>query len=135
MPISLVNPAGVFAPATYSQAAVASGSRLILLSGQVALDSQGALVGKGDLAAQAEQAYTNVAVALAGVGASFADVARLTVYVVDWSPEKMEALVGGARRAGAKHGFDVRKAITLIGVTVLASPDFLLEVEAIAVAD
>ena len=53
-------------------------------------------MGAGDLAAQVEQAYLNVATALASVGGSFADVAKLTVYVVDWSPEKLADLGAGA---------------------------------------
>lgn len=85
------------------------------------------------LAAQVEQAYTNVAVALEGVGAGFDDVARLTVYVVDWTPDKMAALVDGATRVAASKGIDLIRPITLIGVAALGEPDLLVEVEALAV--
>ena len=111
------------------------GARTLYLSGQVALDPQGNLVGKGDLASQSEQAYLNVAAALEGVGASFQDVAKVTVYVVDWSPDKMSQLVSGAMRAAEKLGFDPRRTMTLIGVASLAMPEFLIEVEAVAVVD
>jgi enamine deaminase RidA (YjgF/YER057c/UK114 family) len=51
MPVDLINPDGVFKPPTYSQVAVATGSKTIYLSGQVAIDADGNLVGKGDLTA------------------------------------------------------------------------------------
>ena len=135
MPIETINPAGVFAPSTYSQIAVGQGARTIYLSGQVALDEHGSLVGKGDLASQTEQAYLNVGTALRAVGASFQDIAKLTVYVVDWTPDKMDLLVAGAMRTAERIGFDARRAITLVGVMSLASPDFLIEVEAVAMLD
>lgn len=135
MSIELLNPDGIFKPDSYFQVAIGTGRRVIFLSGQVAQDESGGIVGKGDLAAQAEQVYVNVAAALKGAGASFEDVAKLTVYVVDWTPDKMELLVAGAMRAAAKLGFDPRRAITLIGVAALSSPDLLIEAEAVAVAD
>ena len=66
------------------------------------------------------------------VGGSFADIAKLTVYVVDWSPEKMAALGEGVGRAAATATIDPLKPITLIGVAALGEPDILIEVEAIA---
>lgn len=135
MTIELFNPDGIPQPDVYRQVAVASGSRLVFLAGQVARTADGEPVGPGDLAAQVEQAYVNVATALAGVGASFADVAKLTVFVVDWQPEKMAALGEGVGRAAARLGIDPVKPITLIGVASLAEPDLLIEVEAIAVMD
>jgi enamine deaminase RidA (YjgF/YER057c/UK114 family) len=101
----------------------------------VARDAEGNPVGTGDLAAQVEQAYANVATALASVGGSFADVAKLTVYVVDWTPDKMAALGEGVGRVAARLGIDPVRPITLIGVTALGEPDLLVEVEATAVLD
>jgi enamine deaminase RidA (YjgF/YER057c/UK114 family) len=135
MSVELKNPDGLFKPSSYSQVAVGKGSRLVYLSGQVAIDEQGNIVGKGDLAAQAEQAYLNVAAALESVGATMNDVVKVTVYVVGWSPDKMQLLVGGAMRAAQKRGFDPRRTMTLVGVAALSSPDFLVEVEAVAVLD
>jgi len=63
-------------------------------------------VGAGDLAAQVEQAYLNVATALAAVAGSFDDVAKLTVYVVDGAPEMFEALGEGVGRVAARLGID-----------------------------
>ena len=133
MPIELLNPDGLPKPEPYRQVAVASGSRTVYLAGQVARTAEGAPVGGGDLAAQVEQAYLNVATALAAVGATFDDVAKLTVYVVDWNPEKMAALGAGVGRATTALGIDPVKPITLVGVAALGEPDLLVEVDATAV--
>lgn len=133
MAVVRANPDGIFKPDSYSQIATASGSRTVYMSGQVSQDETGKVVGINDLAAQAEQCYRNVVIALKGAGASFADVAKITVFVVNWSPEKMEQFVGGVMRAATELGFDPRTPTTLIGVQALASPELLVEVEAVAV--
>lgn len=92
-------------------------------------------MGQGDFAAQVEQCYLNINTALASIGGSFDDVAKLTVYVVDWSPEKMPLLGEGVGRAAAKLGIDPVKPITLLGVAALGEPDLLVEVEATAVIE
>lgn len=109
------------------------GSRLVFVSGQVARDADGQPVGAGDLATQAEQAYTNLVTALEGVGASYDDVAKVTVYAVDWTPDKVGLLVEGAMRVAEAKGIDLIRPITLVGVTALGEPDLLVEVEAVAV--
>jgi len=135
MSVELVNPPGLPVPEVYAQMSVATGSRTVHLSGQVARDAAGSPVGTGDLAAQVDQAYANIATALAAVGGSFADVAKLTVYVVDWTPDKMAALGEGVGRVAARLGIDPVRPITLIGVTALGEPDLLVEVEATAALD
>ncbi|MFI6511087.1 RidA family protein [Streptosporangium sp. NPDC050855] len=135
MAVTLINPDGLPKPEVYRQLSVATGSKLVFLAGQVARDADGGKVGEGDLAAQAEQAYLNVATALAAVGGSFDDVAKLTVYVVDWSPDKLPLLGEGVARAAARLGVDPVKPITLLGVAALGEPDLLIEVEATAVLD
>ena len=135
MTIELFNPDGIPKPDVYRQVSVATGSRLVFVAGQVARTADGEPVGPGDLAAQVEQAYVNVATALAGVGASFVDVAKLTLYVVDWQPDKLAALGEGVGRAAARLGIDPVKPITLIGVVSLGEPDLLIEVEATAMLD
>lgn len=135
MVVELINPPGLPVPEGYVHMAVATGRRTVYLSGQVARDAAGAPVGPGDLAGQVEQAYRNVTAALAGAGATWEDIAKLTVYVVDWSPEKFAALFEGAVRAAQELGFDPVKPTTLIGVAALGEPDLLVEVEAIAVLD
>jgi len=133
VPVELLNPNGLPKPDMYRQVAVASGSRTVFLAGQVARTEAGKPVGAGDLAAQVEQAYLNVATALAAVGGSFDDVAKLTLYVVDWSNEKMAALGAGVQRAAARLGVDPIKPVTLIPVAALGEPDLLIEVDAVAV--
>jgi enamine deaminase RidA (YjgF/YER057c/UK114 family) len=128
-----MNPDGLPRPDAYRQVAVATGSRLVFLAGQVARDADGAPVGAGDLAAQVEQAFLNVHTAVSAAGGTFADIARLNVYVVGWSPEKMGALVEGAGRAAARAPIDPVRPITLLGVAALGEPDMLVEIEAVAV--
>ncbi|KUI28026.1 enamine deaminase RidA [Mycobacterium sp. IS-1742] len=135
MPINLINPEGLPAVDLYHQVSVSTGSKLVFLAGQVARDAAGAKVGEGDLAAQVEQCYLNVATALAAAGATFDDVAKLTVYLVDWTPDKMPALADGVARAAAKLGITATPPLTGIGVAALAEPDMLVEVEATAVID
>jgi enamine deaminase RidA (YjgF/YER057c/UK114 family) len=133
--VQVINPDGLPKPEVYRQMSIATGSRLVFLAGQVARDADGNRVGEGDLAAQVEQAYLNIATALAAAGGSFADVAKLTAYVVDWTPDKMPLLGEGVARAAALLGIDPVKPITLLGIAALAEPDLLVEIEATAVLD
>ncbi|MFE4862165.1 RidA family protein [Streptomyces sp. NPDC056670] len=135
MSITLVNPEGLPEVDVYRQVAVASGSKLVFLAGQVSVDADGVTLGEGDLAAQTERCYLNIATALAGVGASFDNVAKLTLYVVDWAPEKMPLLLDGIARAAARLGTTIVPPGTLLGVAALASPAHLVEVEAVAALD
>jgi enamine deaminase RidA (YjgF/YER057c/UK114 family) len=121
---------GLLKNPAYSHVAVASGARTIYIAGQVSMDSQGNLVGAGDLGAQTEQVMRNLGTALAAAGASFADVVKITTYVVDYEPE-MRPIIGKARTpffAGREP-----PASTLVGVSALAVPGWLIEIEAIAV--
>lgn len=135
MAITLVNPAGLPEIDAYRQVSIATGSKLVFVAGQVAWTADGVTVGEGDLAAQVEQCYLNVATALTEVGATFDDVAKLTVYVVDWTSDKMPLLMEGVTRAAAKLGSAPVPPATLIGVATLDVPDHLVEVEATAVVD
>lgn len=135
MAITLVNPDGLPKVDVYRQVSVATGSKLVFIAGQVARDAEGAKIGEGDLTAQVEQALLNVGTALAAVGASFDDVAKLTVYVVDWTVDKMPLFLDGAGRAYAKLGVAPTPPATLIGVAALAEPDLQVEIEATAVID
>jgi enamine deaminase RidA (YjgF/YER057c/UK114 family) len=133
MAVELVNPNGLPKPEVYRQLSIATGSRLVFMAGQVARDADGQPVGAGDLAAQVEQAYLNVGTAMSEIGGSFDDVAKLTIYVVDWTPDKLASLGEGVNRAAAKLGVNPVKPITLLGVAALGEPDLLVEVEATAV--
>jgi len=133
MPVELLNPDGLPKPQVYSQVGIASGSRTVYLSGQVARTADGTPVGPGDLGAQAEQALRNVHTALAAAGATFDDIAKVTIYVVDLDEAKLRQLVDGLLRAAGELGVDPVKPLTLLGVAALAEADLLVEIEAIAV--
>ncbi|WP_067139685.1 RidA family protein [Microtetraspora malaysiensis] len=135
MTITLVNPGGLPEIDVYHQVSIASGSKLVFIAGQVAWDADGVTVGEGDLTAQVEQCYLNIGTALAEIGGSFDDVAKLTVYVVDWTPDKMPLLLEGITRAAAKLGVTPVAPATLLGVAALHAPDHLVEVEATAIID
>jgi enamine deaminase RidA (YjgF/YER057c/UK114 family) len=129
MPIQLVNPPGLAGSPSYSHVTIASAGRTAYVSGQIALDASGNVVGKGDYRAQTRQAFENLRLALAGVGATFDDVTKIVTYVVNLGPDNL----GAVREV--RSGFFTtahRPASTLVGVTALAGPDFLVEVEAIA---
>ena len=135
MSITLVNPAGLPEIPAYRQVSIATGSKLVFVAGQVSWDADGALVGEGDLAAQVEQCYLNIGTALAAAGATFEDVAKMTVYVVDWTPDKLALFLEGVDRAAAQLGGTPVPPGTLIGVAALDVPEHLVEVEATAVID
>ncbi|WIY02928.1 RidA family protein [Amycolatopsis mongoliensis] len=127
MPITLVNPRELPEIDVYHQVSIASGTKLVFVAGQVAWDTE------PDLAAQVEQCYLNVGTALTAAGGSFDDVAKLTCYVVGWTPDKMPALLAGIARAAEKLGTTAKPPASLIGVAALDVPEHLVEVEATAV--
>ncbi|MBV8920272.1 RidA family protein [Bradyrhizobium sp.] len=126
------HPEGLLSNPGFSQVVIASGRRTIYTAGQVAIDAHGALVGGDDLAAQTAQAMRNVGLALAAAGAGFADIVKITTYVVNYKAEH-RTIIGGARRPFFAGG--TPPASTLVGVAALALPEWLVEIEAVAVAD
>ncbi|MEA2840534.1 MAG: hypothetical protein QOF41_1864 [Methylobacteriaceae bacterium] len=96
----------------------------------MSIDESGALVGAGDLAAQSVQAMRNVGLALAAAGATFADVVKITTYVVNYAPED-RAVIAKVRAPFFAGGEP--PASTLVGVTSLALAEWLIEIEAVAV--
>ena len=117
---------------TYTHVVASRRPRTVFISGQVAVDSDGNSVGVGDLAAQTEQVMKNLASALAAADASFDDVVKITTYVVDYKPEQRAVL---SEVRGRYLPTDNPPASTLVGVSALAGPDWLIEIEAIAVTD
>lgn len=129
MPLELINPPGLPVPATYSHVAVATGSTLVFIAGQEPEDAQGHLVGPGDLAAQARQVFANLGVALAAAGASPGQVAKITIYVVHHRPEYLAVIEAARVTLFGDH----RPPDTVVGVETLSRPQYLIEVDAIAV--
>jgi enamine deaminase RidA (YjgF/YER057c/UK114 family) len=123
-----INPATMPIPRGYTQVVEVTGGRTIYIAGQVAMDVAGNLVGAGDLAAQTRQVFENLKAALDSVGGNFSHVVKFTIFAVDVS--QLQTIR------------DIRDdyvntqnppTSTLVGVTALFRPEYLIEIEAIAV--
>jgi len=125
-----IRPEGLANAPTYTHVVGARGAETLYISGQVAIDAEGRTVGAGDLAAQTEQVMQNLQAALAAAGATFADVVKITTFVVGYTPES-RATIAGVR--GRYLPADNPPASTLVGVSALAAADWLIEIEAVAV--
>jgi enamine deaminase RidA (YjgF/YER057c/UK114 family) len=131
MTLECINPKDLPTPTGYTQVVVATGTRLIFVAGQEPEDIDGKLVGPGDLAVQARQVFTNLGRALAAAGALPEQVAKITIYVVNYDRDRHLAIIDEAR--AALFG-DHKPADVLLGVTAL-SPGYLIEIDAFAVVD
>jgi enamine deaminase RidA (YjgF/YER057c/UK114 family) len=131
MTLERINPADLPTPETYTHVIVSTGSWLVFVAGQVAEDGQGGLVGEGDLAVQARQAFANVGRALAAGRARPDQVTKITIFVVGFRDGHLPAIEEGRVSLFGDH----KPADTLVGVETLAHPGCLIEVEAIAVVD
>lgn len=128
---TIVNPDGLHDPVPFGYshtAAIPAGSELVLVSGQYGSGPDGAVVSP-DFAEQVQQAFSNLAVALAAHGLDLTNVVQLRTYVVNPDFAKL-GTIGEAVRAGCG---DTPPTQTVIGVAGLAMPDILFEVEAVAV--
>jgi enamine deaminase RidA (YjgF/YER057c/UK114 family) len=120
----LIPVSGIHQPTNYAHAWRVG--NLLLISGQVALNPDGELVGRGDVRAQAEQAFTNLQTVLAAAGATVRDVVKITILCTD------RGGVPAIREARARVFGTHTPASTLMVVAGLASPDLLVEIEAVA---
>ena len=126
--IERINPRTLPTPPGYSQLVVASGGSTLYIAGQVALDREGKLVGPGDFAAQTTQVFRNLVAALEAGGATARDLVKLNTFVTDLSglPDFRRVRDQFLDPAHAPTS-------TLVQVTRLFRPEFLIEIEAIAV--
>ena len=131
MTLESINPECLPTPATYTHVVIATGSRLVFIAGQEPEDADGNLVGPSDLAAQARQVFVNLGCALAAAGARPDQVAKITIYVVHHRPEYLPVI----EQARTELFGDHKPADTLVGVETLAQPDYLIEVDAVAIID
>ena len=116
----------------YTQVTVVQGGSIAFISGQVAVDSQGKVVGAGDIQAQAVQVFENLKLALGGVGATFDDVIKFTIYIVGLTQEKRKAVMDVRGRYISHKN---PPAATMIGIDQLVEPDLLVEIEAVVAID
>jgi enamine deaminase RidA (YjgF/YER057c/UK114 family) len=131
--IRFLNPPELAPPPGYSNIAEVRRGRIVYFAGQVATDAQGRLVGGNDVGAQAEQAFRNLGSALAAVGCTPRHLAKLTVFVRDM--RRIADYRAARDRFFATTDPPARPAVTLIEVSRLFAGEYLIEIEAVAVAD
>jgi enamine deaminase RidA (YjgF/YER057c/UK114 family) len=126
-----LNPPTLLQPRGYTHVVtVEGGGKMIFISGQVAVDKDGKLVGPGDLKTQIRQAGSNLKLALEAAGATHADIVKTNTYIVNYKQADYSAL----REARAELFPSAEPpASTLVGVTSLAVDGLMVEMEAIAV--
>ena len=125
----IVNPPGVSKPTGYSHAVLKRGTA-VHLAGQVAAGADGALVGPGDIDAQARQVFANLVTVVEACGGNIQDIVKLTVYVTDLA---FRPVVAAARAHRWPDG-DF-PASTFLVVSSLALADYLVEIEAVAMIE
>lgn len=132
MPNKHLNPDTLFTPEgnSYTQIVTSTGDTTIHIAGQVAFDTEGNVIGIGDLIAQSEKALDNLHLALAAAGAGVKDLVRMRYYVVNYDPACLEFLLPVVTAF-----FDEvpAPASTLIGVSALFVDGLLIEIDATAV--
>ena len=117
-----VKPFGIFSSAAWQPE-----GKVLHVSGQVAQDATGAVMGKGDITAQTRQVLENIRTVLAGAGGTMDDVARVTVYVTDMSG------LAQIHEVRAQYFQRPYPASTLVEVRRLVKPEYLIEIDAVAV--
>jgi len=130
--IGCINPPELGTPPGYSQIVEVSAGKMIFIAGQTALDRDGKVVGPGNFAAQAAQVFDNLTAALQAVGCTPANLVKLTVFLTDMS--NLSAYREARNRFFAKVTPPAAPAVTLVEVSKLYGPQFLIEIEAIAAA-
>ena len=125
--VKRTNPPTLSTPTGYTHIVEVNGpGKTVYISGQIALDKDGKVVGEGDMKAQAEQVFKNLQAALTAAGATFADVVKMNTYITDM--DKAPAV----REVRARYFGTTTPASTLVQVVRLARPEFLLEIEVTA---
>ena len=128
--IQFLNPDGIFKPSTFSQIAITGGDTVVYISGQTARDVKSNIVAIGDVKKQAEKVFENLRVAVEAAGGTMGDIAKITTYVVGLKPDD-RVWIGEM----VKKHFPKPPAHTLVGISALAAPELLIEIEAVAVLD
>jgi 2-iminobutanoate/2-iminopropanoate deaminase len=126
--VSFLSPKSMHQPRGYSHTAKVGPGVLLFIAGQVALDGNSNLVGSGDFRAQSQQVFKNLQAAVEAAGGNFRDIVKLNVYTGDVSK------LADYREVRDRY-IDVDKppTSTLVQVAALFRPDFVIEIEAVAV--
>jgi 2-iminobutanoate/2-iminopropanoate deaminase len=129
-----INPNSLFPslPHGFSQVVIASGRKMVFISGQTAWDTRKNIVGGESVLEQARQAFRNLDAAIKAAGGTLKDIVALRIYVVDYQAESGTAVGTALREFFSSQN---PPASTWIGVSALAVPEFLIEIEATAVLD
>ena len=126
--VKRTNPPALSMPTGYTHIVEVSGpAKTVYISGQIAYDKDGTIVGAGDMKAQAEQVFKTLQAALDAAGATFSDVVKMNSYITDMS--KVQAV----RDVRARYFGDATPASTFVQVAGLVRPELMLEIEVIAV--
>jgi enamine deaminase RidA (YjgF/YER057c/UK114 family) len=133
MPVERIQPPTLHVPTAYSHIARVTGGSLIFIAGQVPVNAAGEVVGKGDFSAQAEQVFRNLTNALEAAGADWSKVVKVVQYIPGYSGERHRPVL--ARMREKYMVGDHLPVSTLLGIQSLANPDFLIEIDAVAVVD
>ncbi len=128
MPLDKIHPEAIHEARGYTHVVRATGTSTLYISGQVGIRPDGTVV--EGLEGQAIQAFSNLSAALAAAGATPADVAKITIFIVNYTADARPALMKGREQV---FDADSPPASTLLGVQALAQPNLLIEIEAIAV--
>ena len=134
MPKEYINPNSLFPslPHGFSQLVIDTGRKLVFISGQTAWDARKNIVGGDSVFEQARQAFRNLEKAMEAAGGTLKDIVALRIYVVDYQAESGTAVGTALREFFSSEN---PPASTWIGVSALAAPEFLIEIEATAVLD
>jgi len=128
--IRRINPPELGTPPGYSQIVDVSAGRIVFIAGQTALDRDGHVVGKNDFAAQAAQVFRNLDIALRASGCTAANLVKLTVFLTDM--DNLASYREARNRFFATVTPQAAPAVTLVEVSKLYGPDFMIEIEAVA---
>lgn len=130
MSVERINPAGLNTPPSYSHIAVARGSRQIFFAGQVPMDENSQVVAVGDLHAQTVATMRNLKIAMDAVGVRWEDITRRTIFTTQ--PFERVALAAAIKEVAGDSPLPPQ---TIVGVSGLALPELLVEIECTAVVD
>ena len=125
-----INPPELNPTNGFTHVVTSTAGKTIYMSGQVSVNEKAEVVGKGDFRAQVEHVFANVKIALASAGATFHDVVKIAYFVVDLKPEH----VAHVREVRRKYlNMEKPPASTLVGISALVVPEWLIEIELVAV--